>query len=62
LNNFLLTFSVPDPNGFGRIETYKWFESEEELHNFIIEGKELYPCGFIINEAIEIFDSRKIFE
>lgn len=61
MNNFLLTYSVPDPNGVGTINTYKWFESEVELHSFIIEKKKLYPNGFIVNEAMEILDDRQIF-
>lgn len=61
MNNFLLTYSVPDPNGNEKIKTYEWFESEEELHSFIIEKKNLYPNGFIINEAMEILGDRQIF-
>lgn len=61
MNNFLLTYSVPDPNGMGRINMYEWFESEDELHSFIIKEKKLYQNGFIINEAMEVLDDRQIF-
>lgn len=61
MNNFLLTYTVPDPNGVGKIKTYEWFESENELHSFIVEKKKLYTRGFIINEAMEILDDRQIF-
>ena len=61
MNNFLLTYSVPDPNGTNKIDLYKWFESEDELHSFIIEKKKLYSSGFVINEAMEILDDRQIF-
>lgn len=61
MNNFLLTYSVPDPNGMGRINMYEWFESEDELHSFIIEEKKLYQNGFMINEAMEVLDDRQIF-
>lgn len=61
MNNFLLTYSVPDPNGTGKINLYKWFENEDELHCFVIEKKKLYPNGFVINEAMEVLDYRQIF-
>lgn len=61
MNNFLLTYSVPNPNGNEKVNLYKWFESEDELHSFIIEKKKLYPQGFIINEAMEVLDGRQIF-
>lgn len=61
MNNFLLTYTVPEPNGIGKIKTYEWFESEDELHSFIIEKKKLYPQAFVINEAMEILDDRQVF-
>lgn len=61
MNNFLLTYSVPDPNGMGRINMYKWFKNEDELHSFVIEKKNLYQNGFIVNEATEILEERQIF-
>ena len=61
MNNFLLTYSVPDPNGNGKVNLYKWFESEDELHSFIIKKKKLYPQGFVVNEAMEVLDDRQIF-
>lgn len=61
MNNFLLTYSVPNVSGIGKINLYKWFESEEELHRFVAIEKNLYPTGFIINEAMEILDDRQIF-
>lgn len=60
MNNFLLTYSVPNPNGAGKINTYEWFESEVELCSFIIEKKGLYCNEFIINEAMEILNDRHI--
>ena len=61
MNNFLLTYSVPDPNGTGKTNLYKWFENEDELHGFVIEKKKLYPNSFVINEAMEVLDNRQIF-
>lgn len=61
MNNFLLTYTVPNPNGVGKIKTYEWFESEDEMHSFIIEKKKLYSQAFVINEAVEILDDRQIF-
>lgn len=61
MNNFLLTYTVPAPNGVGKIKTYEWFESEDEMHSFIIEKKKLYSQAFVINEAVEILDDRQIF-
>lgn len=61
MNNFLLTYSVPDPNGTGKIDLYKWFVSEDKLHSFVIEKKKLYSNGFVINEAMEVLDDRQIF-
>ena len=61
MNNFLLTYSVPDQNGTGKIDLYKWFGSEDKLHSFVIEKKKLYHNGFVINEAMEVLDDRQIF-
>ena len=61
MNNFLLTYSVPDPNGMGRINMYKWFENEDDLHSFVVKEKNLYQNGFIVNEATEILNDRQIF-
>ena len=61
MNNFLLMYSVPDLNGMGRINMYKWFENEDELHSFVVKEKNLYQNGFIVNEAMEILNDRQIF-
>lgn len=61
MNNFLLTYSVPDSNGMCIINMYKWFENEDDLHSFVVKEKNLYQNGFIVNEATEILNDRQIF-
>lgn len=56
-NNFLLTFDCTEDN---RITSkYAWFESEEELRDFVKKNKE-HDKDFCVNEAIEIKDDRQI--
>lgn len=59
-NNFLLTYDYLESRGGDNIiiSTYAWFETEEELIDFIEERKS--QNGFSINEAIEIKDSHNI--
>lgn len=51
--NFLLTYTIDS------IHNYNWFETEEEMNEFIGESKDNIE-GFDIIEAIEILDCRKI--
>ena len=62
INNFLLTYDcwVTQPTGSGFIDSkYSWFESEEELRDFVDEMKKR-NSHFKVNEAIEILNDRQI--
>jgi len=60
-NQFLLTYSVPVPyEGVSKVNLYKWFSSEEEMGGFCDAMKETYGNGFVIEESIEIVDSRQV--
>lgn len=66
-NNFLLTYDCcyVVSNDFTQskvskiISTYSWFESEEEMRDFVDEIKNK-DGHFKVNEAIEIKDDRQI--
>lgn len=60
MNNFLLTYDAPNPHAMGTIKTYEWFETEEELRDFVAEKKRLYPHGFKVNESMKIIDDAQI--
>lgn len=53
--NFLLTYTLGIHTG------YNWFESEEELKEFVLKMEEAHGSfTFIINEALEISHVREI--
>lgn len=61
-NNFLLTYDcwATESTGSGFVDSrYAWFESEEELTEFVIDMKKK-DKQFKVNEAIEIKDDRQI--
>lgn len=61
-NNFLITYDcwATESTGSGFIDSrYAWFESEEELYEFVDEMKNK-DSHFKVNEAIEIRDCKQI--
>lgn len=57
-NNFLLTYSQEDEEGY-IVDSYTWYESEEKMLDGI-KFKQQYYSSFVINEVIEILTSREI--
>lgn len=60
MSDILLTYSVPSPKGTGRVNLCKRFKSEDECRGFVALRKIRYGDAFVIDEAMEILDSRQI--
>lgn len=59
-NRFLLTYSVPSTEFSGRINLFKWEDSEEDVKDFIDEMNSTYGVAFQIIEIVEIIESREV--
>ena len=55
MNDYLLTYTIRDGKQAGE-RKYIWFESEEELMDFV----ERNSGDLFVNEAIHILDSKEI--
>jgi hypothetical protein len=60
MQKILLLYTVPNPDSTGKLNLYKQFDAEEELHRFVAEKKELYHQGFVVETATRIVNSRQI--
>jgi len=63
-NRYLLTYRIAiDYKGICSqiINTYKWFNDEEELRNFTFEKQKDELARFKIIEIIEIKDSKNLY-
>lgn len=58
--DFLLTYETKLKNSIAEIQTFKWFESEEELKLFIKTNTQDIHHKIKPIEAIHILDDRQI--
>jgi hypothetical protein len=56
MNDYLLTYRIWVKGGVDHIKTFKWFENEEDLREFLNKNKDIIEPI----EAICILDSRKV--